>query len=272
MTRNLFRCIPITALAMIVAAPAAMLHAQGASASPSIQEQLEAQYPLAKMTAKGGCAISNPETTLALQKPGPAALPQRSSSPVCASHYRNGSFTKPGFKCTYYLNMTKQSQVNLEKGDKVFPTKLEIDKDDVKISFGYCSGDPGQSSAYIGEVVVEFPKDSLKTASINQIEDKIAEVLSADSGDQQSQGGQNSQGQNSQNQNSQPQNSQNQDSQPTNSQSACNPEIGQTVDQVVAACGQPANQSKGAGTKLLYFYNQPKVKITFMNGKVADID
>jgi hypothetical protein len=40
----------------------------------------------------------------------------------------------------------------------------------------------------------------------------------------------------------------------------------------VAACGPPANQSKGAGTKLLYFYNQPKVKITFMNGKVADID
>jgi hypothetical protein len=206
MTRNLFRCLPITALAMIVAVPAAALHAQGASASPSIQEQLEAQYPLAKMTAKGGCAISNPETGLALQKAGPAALPQRSSSPMCASHYRNGSFTKPGFKCTYYLNMTKQSLVNLEKGDKVFPTKLEIDKDDIKVSFGYCSGDPGQAVAYIGEVVVEFPKDSLKAASVNQIEDKIAEVLSADGGDQQSQGGGQSRGnQNSQSQDSQPQ-------------------------------------------------------------------
>jgi hypothetical protein len=40
----------------------------------------------------------------------------------------------------------------------------------------------------------------------------------------------------------------------------------------VAACGQPANQSKGAGTKVLYFYNQPKLKIIFMNGKVADIE
>jgi hypothetical protein len=270
MTRNLFRCITITALAMSVAVPAATLHAQGAS--PSIQEQLEAQYPLAKMTAKGGCAISNPETGLALQKAGPAALPQRSSSPVCASHYRNGSFTKPGFKCTYYLNMTKQSQVNLEKGDKIFPTKLEIDKDDVKISFGYCSGDAGQAAAYIGEVVVEFPKDSLKTASINQIEDKIAEVLSADSGDQQSQGGQQNGQQSQGNQNSQSQDSQPQNAQPTNNQSACNPEVDQTLDQVVAACGPPANQSKGAGTKLLYFYNQPKVKITFMNGKVADID
>jgi hypothetical protein len=266
-TRNLFRCTPIIALALGVAALPAALRAQGASsASPSIQEQLEAQYPLAKMTTKGGCAITNPETALALQKAGPAALPQRTSSLMCASHYRNGSFTKPGFKCTYYLNMTKQELVRLEKGDKVFPTKLEVDKDDVKVSFGYCSGDQGQAAAYTGQVVIEFPKDSLKAASVAQIEDKIAEVLSADSGDQQSQGGGQS-GQNSQAQNSQPQ-----DTQPQDNQSACNPEVGQTVDQIVAACGQPANQSKGAGTKLLYFYNQPKLKIIFMNGKVADIE
>jgi hypothetical protein len=263
-TRKLFRCTTIIALALGVAVFPAALRAQSApSASPSIQEQLEAQYPFAKMTTKGGCTISNPETALAIQKAGPAALPQRSSSLMCASHYRNGNFTKPGFKCTYFLNMTKQELVTLEKGDKVFPTKLEVDKDDVKVSFGYCSGDQGQAAAYTGQVVIEFPKDSLKAASVTQIEDKIAEVLSTDGGDQQAQGG----GQ----QQSGP-NSQSQDSQPQDNQSACNPEVGQTVDQVVAACGQPANQSKGAGTKVLYFYNQPKLKIIFMNGKVADIE
>ncbi|HEY1938213.1 MAG TPA: hypothetical protein VGJ33_09795, partial [Candidatus Angelobacter sp.] len=249
----------------VVAASAATAGAQSSatSASPSIQEQLEAQYPLAKMTTKGGCTVSNPETALALQKAGPAALPQKTSSLMCASHYRNGSYTKPGFKCTYYLNMIKQSLVNLEKGDKIFPTKLEVGKDDVKISFGYCSGDPGQAAAYTGQVVIEFPKDALKTATVTQIEDKIAEVLSADGGDQQAQGG-------GQQDNQQSQDSQ--DSQPQNNQSACNPEVGQTIDQVVAACGQPANQSKGAGTKQLYFYNQPKIKIIFMSGKVSDIE
>ncbi|HEY2393582.1 MAG TPA: hypothetical protein VGK22_20580 [Candidatus Angelobacter sp.] len=262
-TRNLFRCTPIIALALGVAVLPAALRAQDApSASPSIQEQLEAQYPLAKMTTKGGCTVTNPETGLALQKAGPAALPQRSSSLMCASHYRNGNFTKPGFKCTYFLNMTKQELVTLEKGDKVFPTKLEVDKDDVKVSFGYCSGDQGQAAAYTGQVIIEFPKDSLKAASVAQIEDKMAEVLSADSGDQQAQGGGQQSGPNSQPQ----------DSQPQDNQSACNPEVGQTVDQVVAACGQPVNQSKGASTKLIYFYNQPKLKIIFMNGKVSDTE
>lgn len=263
MTKRLFLCI---ALAMFVAATAATLNAQNtpssASASPSVQEQLEAQYPLAKMTAKGGCTVTNPETSLALQKAGPAALPQKGSNTMCASHYRNGSFTKPGFKCNYYLNVTKQSLVNLEKGDKVFPTKLEVDKDDVKVSFGYCSGDPGQAVVYTGQVILEFPKDSLKTASVTQIEDKIAEVFGADSGDQQAQNG----GQDNQEAQG------NQDSQPQNSQSACNPEVGQTIDQVMAACGQPANQSKGANGKLLYFYNQPKVKIIFISGKISDIE
>ena len=267
MTKRLFACIALT---MIVAANAATVHAQNTSSSPSVQEQLEAQYPLAKMTARGGCTVTNQETGLALQKAGVAALPQSSSSPMCASHYRNGNFTKPGFKCTYFLNMTHQSLVNLEKGDKVFPTKLEIDKDDVKISFGYCSGDQGQAVGYIGQVIVEFPKDTLKTTSITQIEDKIAEVFNADSGDQQ--------GQNQQNQgggNQQPsqgnQNAANQGSQGQDNPSSCNPEVGQTIDQVTAACGKPANQTKGA-TKVQYFYNDPKIKVIFVNGKVSDIE
>lgn len=263
MKKRLFLCIALTVL---VAASAITLNAQNAPSSPSgppsVLEQLEAQYPLAKMTAKGGCTVTNPETALALQKAGPAALPQKGSSTMCASHYRNGSFTKAGFKCTYYLNVTKQAVVTLEKGDKVFPTKLEVDKDDVKVSFGYCSGDPGQAVVYTGEVIIEFPKDSLKSASVTQIEDKIAEVFSADSGDQQAQGGgednQQSQG--------------NHDPQSQNSQPNCNPEVGQTVDQVVSACGQPANQSKGANGKLLYFYNQPKIKIIFLSGKVTDTE
>ena len=42
------------------------------------------------------------------------------------------------------------------------------------------------------------------------------------------------------------------------------------MKQVTDACGQPANQVKGA-TKVQFFYNQPKIKVIFVGGKVSDI-
>lgn len=262
--RTFFCCIKIIALALGVVAQIPALHAQSTAAPPSLQEQLEAQYPLAKMTAQGGCTVTNPDTALSIQQAGIGALPQKASSAMCAAHYRNGSITKPGFRCTYFLTATKQTQVNLEKGDKVFPTKIEVANNEVRVSFGYCSGDQGQAAAYIGQVVIEFPKDSLKSASVTQVEDKLNEVFSSDSGGQQQQAQSGPvPAQQSANQ-AQPQD--NQDQSP-----ACNVELGQTVAQVETACGKPASQAKGAA-KLLYFYNQPKLKITFIGGKVADID
>lgn len=241
-----------------------LVHAQTAPAAPSLQEQLEAQYPLAKLTSAGGCTVTNPETAMALQQGGIGALPQKTSSAACAAHYRNGRITKTGFKCNYWLEMTKQALVALQKGDKVFPTKIETAKDDIKISFGYCSGDPGQAALYTGQVVVEFPKDSLKGLSVTQVEDKLAEVFTPDSGDQQqAQGGPG------------PAQQAEEQAQPAGNgtaSSACNVQVGQTVDQVLAACGQPSNQLKGAGAKQLFFYKDPKLKVTIVNGKVADID
>ena len=46
-------------------------------------------------------------------------------------------------------------------------------------------------------------------------------------------------------------------------------EIGQTVDQVVAALGQPQKIAK-VGTKQIYFYKD--LKVTFNDGKVSDVD
>lgn len=267
MSKTFFRCIEAIALLLVSAMPLATLHAQSsqpaASAAPaSLQEQLEAQFPLAQMTANGGCTVTNPDTAVTLQKPGIGALPQRGSTTMCAAHYRNGSITKTGFKCTYYLNMTKQSLVTLQKGERVFPTKFEVGKDEVRVAFGYCSGDAGQAAPYTGQVVIEFPKDSLKTLGVTQVEDKIAEVFAVESGgDQQAKDGQ-------QEQNGQ----QSQDAPQDNQGSTCNPEINQTLDQVVASCGNPTSQAKGAGTKQIYFYNQPKLKIIFVDKKVADIE
>lgn len=46
-------------------------------------------------------------------------------------------------------------------------------------------------------------------------------------------------------------------------------EVGQTIEQVIAALGQPAKIVK-LGTKELYFYKD--LKITFVNGKVSDVE
>ena len=43
---------------------------------------------------------------------------------------------------------------------------------------------------------------------------------------------------------------------------------GQTIDQVVAALGQPLRKAK-IGTKEIYTYKD--LKVTFVNGKVKDI-
>ena len=46
-------------------------------------------------------------------------------------------------------------------------------------------------------------------------------------------------------------------------------ELGQTIEQVIAAFGQPQRIVK-LPTKQIYFYND--LKVTFTNGKVSDVD
>jgi len=46
-------------------------------------------------------------------------------------------------------------------------------------------------------------------------------------------------------------------------------DVGQTIDQVVAALGQPQRIAK-AGTKQIYFYKD--LKVTFTDGKVSDVE
>ncbi len=271
MTKNFFRCIEAIALTLVGAMAITPLHAQGADASPSLQEQLEAQYPTAKFSSRGGCTVSNPETGMLLQKSGIGALPQTSSSTMCAAHYRNGAITRPGFKCNYYLNLTKQALVTLEKGDKVYPTKIEVAKDEVRVAFGYCSGDPGRAALYVGQVVIEFPKDTLKTTGVPQVEDKIAEVFTPDNAGQQQeqqQGEQPPQAQDNENQQNAPDNQQQADNNQAPQQEPPSIEIGQTIEQVVAAWGQP-DKKVNLGAKQIYVYKD--LKVTFIGGKVSDV-
>src|SRR5262249_17741084 len=127
-------------------------------------------------------------------------------------------------------------------------------------------GGDGQQNPYKGELVFQFAKGDLKVENISKIEDTIALVF------QQGGGGNDQQSQNGQNQGQQGGPQDQGQGQQQDQASNCNPEINQTMDQVVQACGDPASKAKGAGTKLIYSYTQPKLKIIFVNGKVSDIE
>jgi hypothetical protein len=256
MTRNFSRALK-TVLLLVMAALSAMLHAQSAppasvSASPTMQEQLEAQYPLGKFTTQGGCNVTNPETGLVIQKPGIGAMPARAYTPVCSTHYKEGKINGPGFWCKHYLDTTHQELVLLESGDKVFVTRFEVNtnKGEVKASIAYCA----QSTPYKADLVFQFPKKFLETASVTQVEDQIAEVFSGDSNNQQAQ-------------NAPPQ----RDS-PAPADQPASVEPGQSLEQVVTTLGEPDTKAKGAGNKMVYVWNARKLKVTFIDGKVADVD
>jgi hypothetical protein len=211
MSKIFFHCMQTTALALAMAASVATLHGQAAAtAPPTLQEQLEAQYPLATITTRGGCTVNNVDAPapLLVQKPGVIAVPVNSYAPNCESNYKDGKVNPPGMKCTGLSSKTKEwgkmipglpdiskiperELVRLEKGDSVYPTRFEVSekKGEVRVSIGYCSGEGNKASPYKGEVVFHFKGDVLKSGNVTQVEDTIGEVLALTSGNDQDNGG-----------------------------------------------------------------------------------
>jgi hypothetical protein len=116
-------------------------------------------------------------------------------------------------------------------------------------------------------VVFQFPKGTLANTSPSQVEDTIAGLLALDdsAGDQ---GG----GQQGGNNNDQQGNNQGAGQGQAQAQQPPPPpqqiEKGQTIDQVVTAIGQP-DKIVNLGTKQIYVYKD--IKVTFLNGKVSDV-
>lgn len=67
--------------------------------------------------------------------------------------------------------------------------------------------------------------------------------------------------------------SQQQGQSPVKAQTAPGPiKQGQTIDQIEAALGKPAQLVNAGGKKMIYIYKDPPVKITFQDGKVVDVE
>jgi hypothetical protein len=104
----------------------------------------------------------------------------------------------------------------------------------------------------------QFAKGYLETADVSKVEDTIGEVFAIDTS---------TPGTEAQQPAAQPE-------QPTQAQPApaqappVSIQLGQTVDQVVAALGQP-EKTVNLGSKQIYVYKD--LKVTFVNGKVSDV-
>jgi hypothetical protein len=116
-----------------------------------------------------------------------------------------------------------------------------------------------------GEVVFQFAKGYLEKASAGEVEDTIGQVFSISSGDQPGQSG--DRGQQPQESQSQPAQSEAPQSEPQQAEPPTI-QLGMSTDQVQSSLGKP-EKIFNVGSKQIYVYKD--VKVTFLNGKVSDV-
>ena len=292
--------IPVSILSVLAAAfiPGVLMAGQ-AAAPPSLQEQLQAQYKFVKMGSdSNGATVLEEGTVLAIQKGGILGVPWSAMKP-CPAKYENTTLTPPGTMCTQGrgqgvkrgLGMLKShipggSAVSddktnsdthyFKKGDKVYPSSLTVDLKNGKIDFGVVACDTCNKTDpptyYKSEVDFHFPAGYLEKADVTKVEDTLAEVFAIDNsssgadsqqgGDQQAGGQQDQSGAQQGQQAGQPQGQAPAAAAPPQIQ------LGQSIDDVVAALGQP-EKIVDLGAKKIYVYKD--LKVTFVNGKVSDV-
>jgi hypothetical protein len=275
----------IVILAAAISAVTIFPMARANAQAVSLQEQLAAQYKLVKMGSDtSGYSVVEEGTLLAIQKGGLLGVPYSDTS-VQNNKYEGGAVKAPNAMLSKGIGFgmkkfgKEQTTKLFAKGDKVYPTKIDValDKDQVTMSIVACDKcnktDPTTYNKT--NVVFVFPKGSLATASAGQVEDTIGTLLSissddaksddsAQGGDQQQQGG--DQGA------QQPAGQQGGQQQPAAQEQApaepASIDKGMTPDQVQAAMGKP-DKIVNLGAKQIYVYKD--LKVTFLNGKVSDV-
>jgi hypothetical protein len=233
-----------------------------AAQAVTLQEQLNAEYKPVQM-AGNGTVVVEPGTLLSVQKGGIISVPWKAVVHCAAKFQDNTLHPSTGF-CA---GMMKSVSQYLQKGNKVYPLKIEVNLDKAKISFQVvscdsCNGvDP--ATGMKGEVVFQFAKGYLEKANAGEVEDLIGQVFAISNDDQQAQGGDS--GQQGNQQASQQAPAQPQPEQQAEPQTI---QLGMSPDQVQGALGKP-DKIFNVGAKQIYVYKD--VKVTFLNGKVSDV-
>src|SRR5208337_241866 len=275
MSQKFHALLPGIAFLAVTIFPMSLASAQAVS----LQEQLAAQYKLVKMGSDtGGYSVVEAGTLLAIQKGGILGVPY-SDKTVLTTKYEGGTVHTPSGVAVqarkalfgHFSQTASEGQTThlFAKGDKVYPTKIEVNvaKDNVTLGIVACdtcnNTDPPTYNK--AQVVFQFPAGTLANASAGQVEDVIGQLLSISSDDAQ-QGGNDQQGNNQQGGDQGAAQGQAQQQAPPAEPAQI--EKGQTPDQVKAALGNP-DKIVNLGAKQIYVYKD--LKVTFLNGKVSDV-
>ena len=245
-------------------------------AQVSLEDQLKAQYTLVKMGSdSGGAAVVEAGTVLDIKKGGILSVPYGDAS-VVPTKYQDGTVHSPNNAVMKgsgsglgKMGKTQTTRL-MQVGEKVYPSKIAVNlpKDQVIIGIIACDScnNTSPTTFYKADVVFQFAKGSLANTSPSQVEDTIAGLLAiedspGDQGGNGQQGGNDQQGNNQGGGGGQAQ----QQPPPPEPQQI---EKGQTPDQVKAALGTP-EKIVNLGPKQIYVYKD--LKVTFLNGKVSDV-
>jgi hypothetical protein len=272
--------------AIVLASTAIFPWSLASGQAVSLQEQLAAQYKAVKMGSDtSGYSVVEEGTLLAVQKGGLLGVPY-SDKAALTNKYEGGTVHGPsglmvsGKKALlgHFSQTQSQGQTTklFAKGDKVYPTKIEVNPEKDTVTMGIVACDtcnktdpPTYNKA---AVVFVFPKGSLAKASAGDVEDTIGQLLSiSEDSQQQDQGGdqsQQGQGQGGQDQGGQDQPGQQQAQPPQPQPEPQTIEKGQTPDQVSGSLGKP-DKIVNLGSKQIWVYKD--LKVTFVNGKVSDV-
>jgi hypothetical protein len=204
-----------------------------------LEEELKARYPqlqFTKKTVKDICKNGGPPATITIQS-SDLSLYTGPKEGTCSGRWKDGQLK---FGCGRILKPEERAPrgekinlVQLKKGDKVFPSGIYPQGDFVSLGLGSCSGPQNDTLGVLG-FTFQFPKGYLLTASADDIEKVMSDFFTRDGAAQQQ-----------------------------------IVKEGQTIDEVVAALGQPQEKLK-AGSKEIYIYKD--IKITFSDGKVFGVE
>ncbi len=271
---------------LVTVAAAALIVPLARAQAPSLDEQLAAQYKLVKMGSDtSGYSVVDKGTLLAIQKGGILGVPYSDNS-ILSTKYENGTVHSPSNALSKTIGFgmkrfgKEQTTHLFAVGDKVYPSKIEVNpsKDTVTIGIVACdtcnkTDPPTYNKA---NVVFQFPKGTLASANAGTVEDTIGQLLAVSTDDSQQGGDQGGQQAADQGNQQQPAD---QGAQPAaaapqpapQDQPAPEPasiDKGMTTDQVQAALGKP-DKIVNLGSKQIYVYKD--LKVTFLNGKVSDV-
>jgi uncharacterized membrane protein YgcG len=270
----------VVSLTMLGATPTRM------SAQVSLADQLQAQYNLVKMGEdSNGAAVVEAGTILSIKKGGILGVPYGDQSGGMATKYQDGQVHSPnalGMKARGSLlgHFGKQQNTQFfQTGSKVYPAKIQVnaDKDQVVMSIIDCDScnNVSPTTFYKADVIFQFGKGQLAKMSAPQVEDAISGLLAIDDsqgGDQANNGGGNGggndQGGNNGGGGGSGGNGGGGQAQNQPPPEPAQIEKGMTPDQVKNAIGVP-DKIINLGSKEIYVYKD--IKVTFLNGKVSDV-